>query len=79
MGAFDHSGSSSGSPDGPVITVNGVAIMGGVEVKRKPTAQAARDARQLRQEARREEVQARRQYHRERHEAHHHHRHGELD
>jgi hypothetical protein len=78
MGAFDHSGSSSGSPDGPVITVNGVAIMGGVEVKRKPTAQAAQDARQLRQEARREELQARRQYHRERHEAHHH-RHRELD
>src|SRR6201996_9296236 len=37
MGGFDHSGSGTGTPDGPVITVTGVAFMGGVDVKRRPT------------------------------------------
>jgi hypothetical protein len=37
MGAFDHTGAGTGSPDGPVITVMGVAFMGGVDVKRKPS------------------------------------------
>jgi len=83
MGAFDHTGSGTGSPDGPVITVNGVAIMGGVDVKRRPTTEFARaerqqrlDARQERLEARHERLDARRQYHQERRDAR---RPGELD
>ena len=44
MGAFDHTGSGAGTPDGPVITVNGVAFMGGVDVKRRPLK--AKDLRQ---------------------------------
>jgi hypothetical protein len=59
MGAFDHTGSGTGSPDGPVITVNGVAIMGGVDVKRRPTLENARVARQQRLDARRDRLEAR--------------------
>ncbi len=70
MGAFDHTGSGGGSPDGPVITVNGVAFMGGVDVKRKPTTEAMRDARQQRLEDRRQRLEARHQYHQERREYH---------
>jgi hypothetical protein len=66
LGAFEHSDAGPGSPDGPVITIDGVAIMGGVDVKRKPTLQAAREARQLRHDARRERHEVRRDYHRER-------------
>jgi hypothetical protein len=82
MGAFDHSGSGTGSPDGPVITVNGVAIMGGCEVKRRPikrpgeSKQQRLDAKRERLEYRREQMQARRDYHRDRHDAR---RNGELD
>jgi DUF1707 SHOCT-like domain/Cell wall-active antibiotics response LiaF, C-terminal len=79
MGAFDHSGSNGGTPDGPVITVNGLAFMGGVDVKRKPAMEAVRDAlqqrredRRLRLDARRERYEARRDYHRERRDAQHH-------
>jgi hypothetical protein len=80
MGAFDHSGSGTGTPDGPVITVNGVALMGGVEVKRKPITLAGGDTRQQRLNARREQLQARHQYHLERHqERHDRRRAGELD
>src|SRR5262249_8590192 len=60
MGAFDHSGSGGGTPDGPVITINGVAFMGGVDVKRKPTTEAMREARQRRLDARREYREVRR-------------------
>jgi hypothetical protein len=35
MGGFDHGASGGGDPGGPVITINGLALMGGVEVKRK--------------------------------------------
>jgi hypothetical protein len=42
MGAFDHEPSGSGQPGGPTIVVNGVAFMGGVEVKRKPLKKAKR-------------------------------------
>src|ERR1700742_2901867 len=35
MGAFDHSDAGSGATGIPVVTINGVAIMGGVDVKRK--------------------------------------------
>jgi hypothetical protein len=86
MGAFEHTGAGPGAPGGPVITVNGVAIMGGVDVKRRPTMQDYRDARQLkaderryqlesRMQDRRDRMEARREYHRERHGR----RYGELD
>jgi hypothetical protein len=70
MGAFDHSGSGGGSPDGPVITINGVAFMGGVDVKRKPTTEVMREARQQRLEDRRQRLEARQRYHQERREYH---------
>ncbi len=69
MGAFDHSHAGSGAPGGPVITVKGVAIMGGVDVSRKPSQQAMRDARQQRIEDRQQRHQERRQLHQERHDA----------
>ena len=66
MGAFDHSNAGSGTPGGPVITVNGVAIMGGVDVTRKPSQQSMREARQQRFEERsermRERIEARREH-----------------
>ena len=66
-----------------MITINGVALLGGVDVKRKPTLETSREARQERLEARRERLEARQHYHQDRH--HHHHdrrdrrRTGELD
>ena len=80
MGAFDHTDSGGGTPDGPVITVNGVAIMGGVDVKRKPTLEASREARNRRVATRIEDRQQRLEDRRQRLEArlerhdHHHHR-----
>jgi hypothetical protein len=71
LGAFEHTESGGGSPDGPVITINGVAIMGGVDVKRMPTMEASREARQQRIEARRQRLEARQQYHQDRHQYHH--------
>jgi hypothetical protein len=87
MGAFDHTGSGTGRPDGPVITVNGLAIMGGVDVKRKPTTEAAKEARQRRLDTRREYREVRRDLRQERHEqiygrhghGHHHGRPDELE
>jgi Domain of unknown function (DUF1707)/Cell wall-active antibiotics response 4TMS YvqF len=70
LGAFEHTESGGGSPDGPVITINGVAFMGGVDVKRKPTIEASREARQRRLEARRERLEDRQHYHHERHQHH---------
>jgi DUF1707 SHOCT-like domain len=70
LGAFEHSDAGGGSPDGPVIRINGVAFMGGVDVKRKPAMEASREARQRR-------IDARREYRHERH--HHTRRTGELD
>jgi hypothetical protein len=81
MGGFDHSGSGTGTPDGPVITVTGLAFMGGVDVKRKPTIEAMRDAREQRRldrqalrqqqlDMQREQLEAARDYHRDRHEQH---------
>jgi hypothetical protein len=49
LGAFDHSDSGTGAPGGPVITVNGLALMGGVDVKRKPPKKPKRDKLQSRQ------------------------------
>jgi hypothetical protein len=40
MGGFDHSVSGSGQSGGPTIVVNGVALMGAVDVKRKPPKKA---------------------------------------
>ena len=76
LGAFEHTESGGGSPDGPVITINGVAFMGGVDVKRKPTIEASREARQRRLEARRQRLDDRHHYHHDRHD---HRRTGELD
>ena len=49
MGAFEHSVAGAGSPGGPVINVSGMALMGGVEVKRKPPKKAKRQKLQSRQ------------------------------
>jgi hypothetical protein len=77
LGAFEHSDAGPGSPDGPVITVNGLAFMGGVDVKRRPTLETSREARQQRIDARRErlaqrqgQLQARHDYHQDRHDYH---------
>jgi hypothetical protein len=70
LGAFEHSDSGGGSPDGPVITIDGLALLGGVDVKRKPTQQAAREARQLRHAAQRERLEARRDYRQDRRDDH---------
>jgi hypothetical protein len=43
MGAFDHQSGGTGDPSGPTIIVNGVAFMGGVEVKRRPPAKPRRE------------------------------------
>jgi hypothetical protein len=83
LGAFEHTESGGGSPDGPVVTINGVAFMGGVDVKRKPTMETSREARQQRLEARRQRLEAMRQYHQDRHQYHQdrrdHRRTGELE
>jgi hypothetical protein len=42
MGGFDHSVCGTGQPGGPTIVVNGVALMGGVDVKRRPLKKAKR-------------------------------------
>jgi Domain of unknown function (DUF1707)/Cell wall-active antibiotics response 4TMS YvqF len=54
MGAFEHTVSGAETAGGPLITISGLAFMGGVEVKRKPTIEAQREARRLRQEERRQ-------------------------
>lgn len=35
MGGFDHTPRGGGEPGGPTIVISGVALMGGVEIKRK--------------------------------------------
>ena len=65
MGAFDHTKAGPGTPDGPVITINGIALMGGVSVERRPSTEAMAASRQQRLEDRR----ARHDAHRELHEA----------
>jgi len=55
MGAFDHSIPGSDNPNGPVITISGLALMGGVDVKQKPL----KAARRAKLEARREQLRAR--------------------
>jgi DUF1707 SHOCT-like domain/Cell wall-active antibiotics response LiaF, C-terminal len=68
MGAFEHTVSGAEAPGGPLITVTGLAFMGGVEVKRRPTTEAARDMRQRRLDARREYREVRREVRRDRRE-----------
>ena len=43
MGTFDHHPSGPGQPGGPTIIVNGVALMSGVEVKRRPPRKPKRE------------------------------------
>ena len=43
MGGFDDRASGERSPGGPEIVINGVAILGGVEVKRKPLKKAKQE------------------------------------
>ena len=76
LGAFDNAGGSGGSPDGPVITIEGVAFLSGVSVQRKPTLDASRRARQRRLDARDEYRQIRRDYRERRRDAR---RNGELE
>ena len=45
MGAYDHAATGTGGPDGPTIRVDGLAFMGGVEVKRRPPTSAAKRAK----------------------------------
>ena len=56
MGAYEHDAVGEGQPDGPIIRVNGLALMGGVEVKRKPPTSAAKlakiEAKRQKQESR---------------------------
>jgi hypothetical protein len=43
MGAFDHQSGGTGEPGGPTIIVNGLAVMGAVEVKRRPLNKPKRE------------------------------------
>jgi hypothetical protein len=94
MGAFEHIASGDGQPGGPKIIINGVAIMGAVDVKRKPARgsrqgeelDSGRDYRPIGMDARRERLDARRGYMRDRRDARRDHlrdrrdyRRGELD
>ena len=43
MGGFDHGASATGAAGGPTIIINGVALMGGVEVRRRPLKKSKRE------------------------------------
>ena len=43
MGGFDHGASATGAPGGPTIVINGLALMGGVEVRRRPLKKSRRE------------------------------------
>jgi len=43
MGGFDHGASATGAPGGPTIVINGLALMGGVEVRRRPLKKSKRE------------------------------------
>ncbi len=45
MGGFDHRAAGEGGADGPTIIIDGLAFMGGVEIKRKPPKRAKLDRR----------------------------------
>ena len=40
MGGVDHGGEGPGAPGAPRIRITGVAVMGGIEVKRAPARQS---------------------------------------
>jgi hypothetical protein len=44
MGGFDHNASGAGPPGAPRLKVIGFALMGGVEVRRKPLKKKRRNA-----------------------------------
>jgi hypothetical protein len=44
MGGFDHNASGPGTPGAPRVRVLGFALMGGVEIRRKPAAKNAIEA-----------------------------------
>jgi hypothetical protein len=51
MGGFEHSGSSHApSPDEPTLRINGLAVMGGVEIQVRLPGESSRDARARRKE-----------------------------
>ena len=43
MGGFDHKATGDGPPGAPVVTINGLALMGGVEVKRPKRKKRKKD------------------------------------
>ena len=43
MGGFDHGASGTGASGGPTIVINGLALMGGVEVRRRPLKKSNRE------------------------------------
>jgi DUF1707 SHOCT-like domain/Cell wall-active antibiotics response LiaF, C-terminal len=45
MGGFDHNASGPGVPGAPRVRVIGFALMGGVDVKRRPPKKATKDSR----------------------------------
>jgi hypothetical protein len=45
MGGVDHGGEGPGAPGGPRIRITGVAVMGGIEVKRGPSRRSPRGDR----------------------------------
>jgi hypothetical protein len=57
LGGFEHSGDDYGAydSDAPVLRINGVAVMGGVDVKVRLVGESARDARRRRRRERRVE------------------------
>jgi hypothetical protein len=50
MGGFDHRASGPGIPGTPRLKVIGFAMMGGVDVKRKPVKRVARDGLPMREQ-----------------------------
>jgi DUF1707 SHOCT-like domain len=48
MGGFDHGASATGTPGGPTIIINGLALMGAVEVKHRPLKKSKRERLQSR-------------------------------
>jgi hypothetical protein len=63
MGAFDHGAVGGGEPGGPVIKINGLAFMGGVGVKRRPTTPITKrdkiEAKRQKLEKKQQQLQAR--------------------
>lgn len=43
LGGFDHGPTGEGPPGGPEIVINGAAILGGVEVRRRPLKKSKRE------------------------------------